>query len=292
MKCARMDRALQAGTVRVRWLSLEDCPERHILQWKTMLDAAEIARAERFRYAADRDVFIAAHALLRTMLSMATDLHPASWRYVTGIRGKPAIAPGIGDGSLRFNISHTRGLVACALVHHLDVGLDVEASDRGHADYVTVCRSFSPDEARLVSEAPADLRRDLFFRLWTLKESFLKATGEGLGRPLNSFSFRFDPLRIVLHPRSGCVEGRDDGSRWQCAEFRPAPHRLLAVTTDCGQAPPVLFDAAALRADTIGLVSDGLASKAATTQYKDATSGVEFRHGGPSCARGPASGRG
>ena len=242
---------LDAGTVRVRWLSLEDCPEHYIFRWRAVLDAAEIARADCLHFVADRNAFIAAHALLRTMLSEATDLHPASWRYVKSAHGKPAIAPGLGDESIQFNISHTRGLVACALVRHFDVGLDVEASDRRHGDYATVCSAFSPDEATLVSGTPPDVRPDMFFRLWTLKESFVKATGEGLSRPLNTFSFRFDPVRIVFHVWRDNPESHDDAAQWQFAEFRPAPHRLLAVTIRYAHAPPLLFDASAVRPNAI-----------------------------------------
>jgi 4'-phosphopantetheinyl transferase len=211
------------------------------------LDASEIARADSFHFVADRDAYIAAHALLRTMLSEAAGLHPASWRYVEGAHGKPAIASGCGDRSVQFNISHTRGLVACALVRDFDVGVDVEASDRWLRDYATIYRSFSPDEAKLLSEAPPDVRPNLFFRLWTLKESFIKATGEGLARPLDSFSFRFDPVRIVFHPWSGNVEGRDDVTRWQFEEFLPTPRRLLALTVGRGQVAPAVVDACAVR---------------------------------------------
>jgi 4'-phosphopantetheinyl transferase len=240
------NRALDAGTVRVRWLSLTGCSETDILRWRTMLDAAEVARADRLHFPADREAFIAAHALMRAMLSEATDLPPSSWRYVVGAQGKPAVAPGFGDGSLTFNLSHTRGMVACALARHSEIGVDVEAPDRPRADYATICRSFSPDEARLVAEASRDSRSDLFFRLWTLKESFVKATGEGLFRPLDSFSFGFDPVRIVFHRWPGTVTAGDDATRWQFAEFRPAPQHFLALTIHRGPAPQAILDASAV----------------------------------------------
>jgi 4'-phosphopantetheinyl transferase len=241
---------LHTGTVRVRWLSLEDCPQAYIVRCRAFLDAAETAQADRFHFAADRNAYIAAHGLLRVMLSEAAELGPALWRFVNGTRGKPMIAPGLTYESIQFNISHTRGIVACALVRHFNIGLDLEVADRWRGDYATVCGNFCSDEATLVLEAPPSRRSDLFFRLWTLKESFVKATGEGLHRPLNSFSFQFDPVRIVLHSVSGNAGYRAEASHWQFAEFHPAPHRLLAVTVGCGHAR-VSFDASAMHPDAI-----------------------------------------
>jgi 4'-phosphopantetheinyl transferase len=48
--------------------------------------------------------------------------------------------------------------------------------------------------------APPGEQANIFFRLWPLKGAFIKATGEGLSRPLDSFFFSFAPVRIALHP--------------------------------------------------------------------------------------------
>jgi 4'-phosphopantetheinyl transferase superfamily len=95
---------------------------------------------------------------------------------------------------LRFNISHTRGFVACAIARD-EVGMDVEASDRP-TDSILPTLSFAPEEARLVKSAPPERRACMFFRFWTLKEAFIKATCEGLMRPLDSFSFHSIPFGL------------------------------------------------------------------------------------------------
>jgi|SRR5262245_53953381 len=68
--------------------------------------------------------------LARRMLSEAAGLPTATSRYITGPFGKPAIAPGCGHGGLCFNISHTRGLAACAVTREDEFSFDVEPSDR------------------------------------------------------------------------------------------------------------------------------------------------------------------
>src|SRR5215469_13399244 len=103
---------LEISTVRVRWLRVNVSENTHLDRWRGMLNAEEVARADRFHFPADRAVFTAAHALVRSMLSEMTGQSISSWAFVNGAFGKPALA-GVGAVyGLHFNISHTRELVA------------------------------------------------------------------------------------------------------------------------------------------------------------------------------------
>jgi 4'-phosphopantetheinyl transferase len=196
-------------------------------RWRDGLDVEERARADRFRFARDRDVFIAAHALARAMLSGATGLPADAWQFVTGLYGKPALAADCAASGLRFNLSHTRGLAACAIAYS-EVGIDVEAADR-RVDFAIADRFFAPAEALAVSQSAVEDKAALFFRTWTLKEAFIKATGEGLRRPLASFSFAFDPIRLSFHPERDDAPRPDDAAAWQFFECCPMPERPLAL---------------------------------------------------------------
>src|SRR5262249_29606741 len=134
---------------------------------------------------------------------------------------------------LEFNISHTRGLVACVIARH-EVGVDVEQSDR-MIDLGIARHYFAPEEVRILSSAPRSQQAEIFFRFWSLKEAFIRATGEGLSRPLNSFSCCFEPVRIAFHPERNNRSARDDPTEWQFWEFLPTKGCVaaLAVRTTC-----------------------------------------------------------
>jgi 4'-phosphopantetheinyl transferase len=220
--------------VRVRFLALEGVSEVLLELWWAMLDDQERQRADRFRFRRDRDAFTAAHALARAMLSEATAAATISWRFVHGPYGKPEIAPGnfdhqlSGHRDLRFNISHTNGLAACAVTYGRDLGVDVEASDRA-VELEIADRYFAPEEIATIRSAAPDQRQSLLFRFWTLKEAFIKATGEGLSRPLDSFAFTLDPIRISFHPNRDDARRDDNPTCWQFAQCRPFPNRFLAL---------------------------------------------------------------
>lgn len=224
---------LAADTIRLRWLPVAADSARHMARWRGMLDAEELARADRFMFDPDREIFTAAHALARSVLSEATGRPTAFWRYAKGPSGKPRLAMEDAAGGLRFNISHTSGMVCCAVAHH-DIGVDVEASDR-RFDLAIADRFFAPEEVALLHATPPERQVALFFRFWTLKEAFIKTTGEGLSRPLASFSFAFDPPRVRFHPERDELRRNDDPALWRFMEFSAAENRpvALAVRTRC-----------------------------------------------------------
>ena len=242
-------RPLEADTVRVRWLSVGASDDARLPSWRRMLDDAERRRADRFVFAADRSVYTAAHALTRAMLSEATGCGVDVWRYEEGEHGRPELASSCATEGLRFNISHTRGLVACAIARS-DVGVDVKAAD-WRVDFALADSVFAPEEAATLKAAAPEDRRSLFFRFWTLKEAFIKATGEGLRRPLNSFSFTLDPVRIRFHPERGRPARSDDPQLWRFGEFRPAAGRRLALAVRSASPGRLRFDMRAAQPDEI-----------------------------------------
>jgi 4'-phosphopantetheinyl transferase len=88
-------------------------------------------------------------------------------------------------------------------------------------------RFFSPLEVDALRRLPDHARRDLFFRYWTLKESYIKARGPGLAIPLDAFWFTFD--RGI---EAGVVCSRGYTTvpvRWRFVEIRPTVRHRLAV---------------------------------------------------------------
>jgi 4'-phosphopantetheinyl transferase len=190
------------------------------------LSPEEQERQARFRLANDRRDFAAAHALLRQALSEQEPRPPRDWIFVAGGNGKPHVAPGLaGRRPLSFNLAHTDGLVACAVTRDADVGIDVERIDRRTDALALADRYFSPIEIAQLERCPEDERQARFIEIWTLKEAYVKATGDGLSLPLQDFAFVFDGLasfRFVL------LAG-DHSETWHFGLFRPSDQHRLAV---------------------------------------------------------------
>jgi 4'-phosphopantetheinyl transferase len=173
-----------------------------VAPWLSVLDDAERARAARFVFPGSRITFTAAHALARAALAaVVAGSSPAAFGFAPGEHGKPVAWLAGRPAALSFNLSHTDGLVgvAVAAVPGLDLGFDVEPLGR-RAPLEVARRYFTEAEtAWLESLAEAD-RAEGFFRLWTLKEAFIKATGKGLAQDLSAFWFRVDPPAIGFAP--------------------------------------------------------------------------------------------
>lgn len=192
-------------------------------EYESLMTDDERARHRRYHFERDRDTFLATRALVRAVLSHYAEVAPPDWRFGAAEAGKPFAV----GSDIAFNLTNTSGLVACAVAGGGAVGVDAERIDhRGDLDAVAR-RFFSPREAA----ATHDLER--FFEIWTLKESYLKARGVGLGLPLDQFWFELDaPPRI--HFESGID---DDPRRWQFASLRVSPQHILAVAGETNGAP-------------------------------------------------------
>jgi 4'-phosphopantetheinyl transferase len=198
---------------------LDDCS-----RWTAILDAEERERAGRFAFDRDRIDFIAAHALLRRMLSFHLEQPAKQWRFVTGEFGKPRIAEQFRLPDIDFNLAHTRGLVAAALVARGKIGVDVENIDATKADFQVAQNYFASPEIEILRTVPASERAVCFFKFWTLKEAYLKAIGTGLGTPLDSFAFTLVPTGIDFLRAPG-----DDPQRWQFETLPASSGHVLSV---------------------------------------------------------------
>ncbi len=173
-----------------------------VSRWLPLLGAEDKARAARFVFDRDRLTFIAAHALMNTAIAAALGVPAAALQFVPGVHGKPDVRVAGVPAPISFNLSHTRGLTGLALTTApgCALGFDLERMDR--VAETDLARSyFHPAECAWLFALPAGEQPAGFVRLWTLKEAFIKATGEGLSRDLASFLFR-----TVVPPRIAFVD--------------------------------------------------------------------------------------
>ncbi len=197
---------------------------------RALLTDDERARADRYRLARDRRTSLVTRALVRVTLSRYCGVPPARWRFRTSGHGRPEVASPATP--LRFNVSHTEGLVVCLVGRGRELGVDAESlrQDRRWLDIAE--RFFARAEARALREAPAAHRRLRFLEYWTLKESYVKARGRGLTLPLSGFRFDLpagagDGIRIRFTPAVA-----DDPARWQFTLDRLGTGHVVATAID------------------------------------------------------------
>ncbi len=121
--------------------------------------------------------------LARHLLTKTTGLVLPEYPFTIGEKGKP-----VPDGhkGIHFNISHSGLWVAVAL-SPASVGVDVERMRK--VPEGVAHRFFSETENKMLQNAANDYEKaEIFFTLWTLKESFIKALGKGLTKSLSSFT--------------------------------------------------------------------------------------------------------
>ena len=192
-----------------------------------LMSPDEHERMARLIFERDRRRFLLTRALVRTMLSRYAAVRAADWTFVENVHGRPEILDrprGVPD--LRFNISHTDGLIACAVTIGREVGVDVEHIGR-RLTHDVAGRFFAPQEVNDLAILPEDEQQKAFFDYWTLKEAYIKARGFGLALPLADFAFTLAPPaapRITFEPSL-----QDDPDTWQFAQDWPTPHHRLGL---------------------------------------------------------------
>jgi 4'-phosphopantetheinyl transferase len=201
-----------------------DSPAR-LARYREILEESERDQADRFVFERDRIQYAIARALLRTTLSRYAAIDPQAWRFAKNRYGRPEIDIADLDLPLRFNLTHTRGLVACAVVLEHDIGIDAENVTRQDVGPAVADRFFSPLEVAALGRLPDGERRRAFFAYWTLKEAYIKARGMGLSLPLDQFSLHLgQPIGV-----SFAAQLADRPEDWQFEQFRLGECHLLAV---------------------------------------------------------------
>jgi 4'-phosphopantetheinyl transferase len=228
--------------VRVWTVRQDAIDDEALSRYHRLLSPDEHERARRFLRPDDTARFVIGRALIRTLLSRsAGNVPPREWPLRVNEYGRPELAerpPGVAD--LRFNLSHTPGLIACAMTIGREVGVDVETTRRVVLHDVPE-RFFSAREVADLRALPHSDQHSVFFDYWTLKEAYIKARGFGLALPLRQFSFIRLPAgapTIEFGP-----ELHDDPSTWQFGQFWPTrDHRMAVAVRRHGTDLPIVVE--------------------------------------------------
>ncbi|MGJ8639254.1 MAG: 4'-phosphopantetheinyl transferase family protein [Opitutaceae bacterium] len=231
-------------------VTLPDMPanEIHVWSWRLeqltrdieaavypSLTGSERARHSNFRFSKDREHYLLAHYMLRTIIEFYCGSEVAGREFVTNSYGKPSI----GNSVFEFNLSHSGeyAVVACSM--KIPLGVDVEKK-RSDFDYLEVGEHFFTYE-ECCHIRSSDDSEDTFFRYWTIKEAIVKAIGQGLSVGLNSISLGLDQCCPEVVTWESSQEGAKDYAIVECSPD-PAYSMSLAYEVGSGNISIQRFD--------------------------------------------------
>jgi 4'-phosphopantetheinyl transferase len=229
--------ALSSNEVHV-WcttLHISACDLRRL---RSMLSPDEIGRAERYYRRVDRDWFIARRGQLREMLGRYLGTDPAELPFAYSAHGKPMLESRGGRPSISFNLSHSHGLALYAVSSKQPVGIDLEHVRDDIQSEQIAAHAFSAEERGALMTLSASQRQAGFFRCWTRKEAYIKATGQGLSRSLDDFAVSLapdEPARLLVDRSVPTAV-----QRWWLYDLCPAPGFAAALAVEACDRPVII----------------------------------------------------
>ncbi len=204
-------------------------PCSRIRELEQSLCLAEKSRAEKFVFDKHRRRFIVGRGFLRNILGKYLNQAAADLMFSYGQQGKPALVSHDIDNHLYFNVSHSHEIALYAISRGRQVGVDVEYLG-ARQDVESIARQyFYPNEYRVISSLSAEKKRAAFFKAWTIKEAYAKATGEGLSV--------LEQVETSLSPEGFAellnIHGNPEAiTRWSSCQVCPAPKYMAALVVE------------------------------------------------------------
>jgi 4'-phosphopantetheinyl transferase len=207
------------------WAASLDQPVASERALESLLSLQELNRAERFRSDRDRRRYVVAHGILRRVLASYRQADPKALRFTIGKNGKPALSDESGPTALRFNLSHTEDMTLIALTLGRELGVDVECV-RPISELDSIVEIyFTSRERDMLRTMDDTARRDAFYRCWTRKESYAKATGGDLSVALRGF----DSMLSSAPADRPALDAPREPSGWNLHDLLPADGYVGAV---------------------------------------------------------------
>jgi 4'-phosphopantetheinyl transferase len=217
------------------WLAEVGTPAATARPFEQWLSADERRRADAQLRPEAREQRLVAAAARRVALSAYLACEPQAWRFQANAHGRPDVVPPAAAPGLCVNVAHADGLVAVVVGLVPELGVDVEVVGRRRRILDIAERSFAADEAAALRHAPAEVRPELFARLWTLKESYLKARGVGVwgGVALDACRFELDEDHETPQFRLAPIAD-DRPAEWRFVAFAPTGRHRGAIAVRTG----------------------------------------------------------
>lgn len=156
------------------------------------LSKERITKIIKYYFTKDKIRSLLAEALVRYALCKKYDLKDMEIQFCYSKYGKPSL---MNEKSIHFNLSHAGEWVVCA-IGDTPVGIDVEIIRDSQLPGAYQC--FSDYEIQVLNNSHQKSQAELFYKIWTLKESFVKYNGKGLNYAFDNFSFDIYDNEIEL----------------------------------------------------------------------------------------------
>lgn len=173
----------------------------------------ENARSRKFVTTYLQDKYIVQRGILRTILGNYLVCPARSLEFISQLHGKPVLkSSDHRQGSLSFNLSHTKGLLVVAVAIGTEIGVDVEFQNKPK-DWTGIAkRYFTEEENDWFLCLPDAERSAAFYDIWTMKEAAMKADGRGLSIPVGDISFDLPPGQNLSPILMARISGKAE--RW------------------------------------------------------------------------------
>jgi 4'-phosphopantetheinyl transferase len=216
-------------------LSFSELTENQITNLSNFLSPEELTRAQTFKH--KQHHFIATRALMRKVLSHYAGLPSAALEFARSEQGKPYLINS--PSPLYFNLSHSGNFAVLAVTTLGEIGIDIEAI-RPRKYLAIAERYYHANELQQLLATPEAEREPLFFKLWTLKEAFFKATGGGISSGLDKAVFS---LRDNIISARFCESLKLPNHSWQFQQEFITPATLVAFALQTAETiQPQWFD--------------------------------------------------
>ncbi|WP_305906414.1 4'-phosphopantetheinyl transferase superfamily protein [Methylomarinum sp. Ch1-1] len=220
---------LQQGYIEL-WHGVLSLSERDDEAYYALLDQQERRVADSMHRPSVRDRYLETRARLRLKLADYVGQLPEALAIARSEHGKPYLPD---YPELSFNLSHSGDQLLLAVTAGSRLGVDVETVRPRSGMEGLARKCFAASELRDWKALPQEQQTIAFYRYWTAKEAFVKATGRGIGLGLNKVVVaRAAPLRLVEIPMQ-----YGDAGQW----------RLAAIALDEGLSATVCIDSPVLK---------------------------------------------
>jgi 4'-phosphopantetheinyl transferase len=171
--------------------------DSNLADFEALLSEDELIRADRFYFKKDRNRYVFARGILRRLLAKYLAIEPETIVFEYGPQGKPSILPEQNFLNLQFNLSHSHNIACYGITIDSPLGIDVEYHKPDLAFMDIAKRFFSIAEIEQLKQNPSESQQQIFYTLWTCKEAFIKALGQGLFLALDKFTVDLTTMCII-----------------------------------------------------------------------------------------------